>query len=327
MRTILLSAVALFGTVACAAACSSGPGVSPQRQPAAGPPASSPSSSTSSPAAARSLSLVGDGRTLTLRGAPADPAYVATYPISGLTGMTVAASVFGDLSAACASGGGAVACKALPFFTAVGGGSAGVKVFDAYGHVVLTAPAPSGADAGSAPLPSAFDAGAGGTWGAGGGVGTGVGIEAGSCAPSVTASLAGCSLTVGGVTCDCCDATCAAGAIQACLGSLGLPVGAGGGALGGGLGGIFDDAGLPGLPGSGGFGGSPMQARPARPATAARSRASRRSSAPTSMPGSQPTAGRRPSTARPWARCRSRRRSRLRPRAASPATTRPTTRS
>ena len=240
MRRIRLSAVTLFGTLACAAACSSSPTTPSSPSPEHPAPASPSPAPTTAPSAARTLSLIGDGHTLHLSGAPADPTYVATYPVSGLTAMTVTSSAFGDLSASCASGGGAVACKELPFFSEVGGGT--VKVFDAYGHPLLALPASPIAppDAGGVavpPLPPGLDASVGG----------GFTIDAGGCAPSVTASLSGCSLTVGGVTCDCSDPSCTSSAIEACLGSAGVPIGAGGG----GGGGFLPDAGLPGL---GGFG-------------------------------------------------------------------------
>jgi hypothetical protein len=241
MRRIRLSLATLvgLGTVACAAACSSSPtgpstSGSPQTAQSPGSGASSPGSSAGTPAVSRTLSLVGDGHALHLSAAPADPSYSATYPISGFRAMTVTTNAVGDLTAACETGGGAAACKSLPFFTQVG--AEDVKVFDPYGHVVLAVPLPPGLppfDAGI-PLPPVtpgFDAG---------GLGLGA-FDAGGCAPSVTASLASCSLTIGGVTCDCSDASCASNAITACLSSAGVPIGAGaGGGLGGGL---FPDAG------------------------------------------------------------------------------------
>jgi hypothetical protein len=183
------------------------------------------------------LSLTGDGQALHLNGAPADPSYVASYPVPGFSGMTVTASAYGDLTAACAGSGGAAACKSLPFFTEIGEDK--VKVSDPYGHVVLALPLPPGLpsfDAGVPvppvpPTPTSFDAGS-----------INVGIDAGGCAPSVNASIASCTLTIGGVTCDCSDATCAANAIEACLTSTGVPAGNG---TGGG-GGILPDAGVPG---------------------------------------------------------------------------------
>lgn len=252
MRRIRLSLAAALGTVACAAACSSSPNVpstsSSTPQSPGAPGGAGGTTAAAAPSAARSLSLTGDGHALHLRGAPADPAYVATYPITGFSGMTVTASAFGDLSAACESAGAATACKSLPFFAQTGGGT--IKVFDPYGHVVLAAPAPA-----PGPLPGLFDAGTSPPflpgWDAG--VGSGLGIDAGGCAPSVTASLSGCTIMVDGVTCDCSDASCTADAIQTCLGNAGLP------GAGGGLGGGIFDAGLPGiapLPDGGPFGGA-----------------------------------------------------------------------
>ncbi len=234
--------VGLVGTLACAGACSSSvtSTSSGSPEPSAASPSAGGASGSSTGSRPLSLSLTGDGHALHVNGAPADPSYSATYPITGLTAMNVTASPVGDLAASCASGGGTVACKSLPFFSTVSGGS--VKVYDAYAHVVMTVPLPPGLDAGGAlpPLPiGALAAGAGAA----------LGFDAGSCAPTVNASLASCSLTIGGTTCDCCDPTCASSAIEGCLGSLGVPVGAGSGSpVGSGSGGFpFGDGGVPGL--------------------------------------------------------------------------------
>ena len=94
------------------------------------------------------MSLSGDGHSLHLNGAPADPSYVATYPVADLNAMAVTSSAVGDLTADCASGGSAVACKSLPFFTEVNAKE--LKVFDAYGHVVMETPFTASSDAGAA---------------------------------------------------------------------------------------------------------------------------------------------------------------------------------
>jgi hypothetical protein len=262
MRTIHLSLTtltSLFGTVACVAACSSAPTVSPTSSstPTSGssPGASTASGATSS-ADAHSISLTGDGHALHLNGAPADPAYVATYPVSGLTAMTITASTFGDLTASCASSSGAVTCKSLPFFAGVSGsGGSNVAVYDAFGHVIMSIPLPP-FDAGALPVvpsppsppspPSVPSPPSGPSLPTDAGTSNGTSGATASCAPSVTASLSGCTLTVGTTTCDCSDASCAASAIEACLGAAGVPVGTLDDA--GGLGGLLpDDGGLPGL--------------------------------------------------------------------------------
>jgi hypothetical protein len=240
----------LVGALVSLAACSSPP-TAPSTS-SGTPESASPSLGTALPAA-RSLSLSGDGHALQLKGAPADPSYIATYPVSGFNSMTVTAGSYGDLTATCQSGGGAAKCTSLPFFSQVG--SSAVNVYDAFGKIVIALPVSPIIDAGVLPsLPSGgFDAGAGTATGNGtiGGNGSaGIADDAGAgCTPSVSASFSGCSLTVGGTTCDCSDVACATGAIEACLGSTGVLTGL-----------PLDDGGFPGtLPDAGLFGtGSPF---------------------------------------------------------------------
>jgi hypothetical protein len=248
MRTIRLSIATFSSVLAFAAACSMTPSVpstSGSGQDPTGSPASSSSSSPASAGSSRTLLLSGDGTSLTLSGAPANPSYAATYPIAGFTEMTVTANAYGDLTATCATASGAASCKTLPFFSQVG--KEAVTVYDPYAKVVMTVPLTVADGGTTAPTPPPSGAGATGT-----GTGTGTGaspLDAGSgsssgassCVPSVSASISGCSLTVGGTTCDCCDPTCAASAIESCLGNAGVP------GLGGSSGFPFEDGGIPGL--------------------------------------------------------------------------------
>jgi hypothetical protein len=245
MRKATCFTLVTLGSVAALAGCSSSPTLPALGREAASLPSSpspsSPSSSSSSSSASSSsstasspltLTLHGDGQSLRLDGAPADAAYAATYALAGFTAMTVTLNRFGELAATCESGGVAAVCTDLPFFSTVAPAAANVTVYDLYGHEVVDLPLGS-YDAGiSAPAlpplpPSGFDAG---------GLGGGLGLDAGGCAPQVTASLSGCTLTVSGTTCDCADASCVSGALEACLdvGGAGGNGAAGNGAAGSG---------------------------------------------------------------------------------------------
>src|SRR5437016_5734445 len=67
-------------------------------------------------ASSLSLSLVGDGANLHLRGSPVDPAYEAKYPVTGVSKMVVSVKKTGDLVASCWTDKGRGDCDDLPFF-------------------------------------------------------------------------------------------------------------------------------------------------------------------------------------------------------------------
>ena len=106
-----------------------------------------------------------------------------------------------------------------------------MKVYDAYGKVVMLLPAchsggggghgggggyGNGGDDSGASDDSGLNNGSGNN-----GTGSTGDVDAALCDPQVSASFSGCALTVDGVTCNCSDAVCAGNALEACLGTIG----------------------------------------------------------------------------------------------------------
>lgn len=99
-------------------------------------------SGTSAPSAdLGTFDLTGDGLRLRLSGAPADPAYEATYPIEGLVRMVVRVQSNTTLATKCMTNTGEVSCHDHPFYSRVREGA--VQVFDVYGKLVLDSKLPA----------------------------------------------------------------------------------------------------------------------------------------------------------------------------------------
>lgn len=85
--------------------------------------------------------LAGDGFRVRLSGAPADPAYEASYPIEGLVRMVVRVQSNTQLATRCITKTGEFPCQDHPFYSRARSGS--VEVFDVYGKLVLDAKMPA----------------------------------------------------------------------------------------------------------------------------------------------------------------------------------------
>jgi hypothetical protein len=102
-----------------------------------------------------SLTLKGDGTSVSLSGSPLDPNYKAKYPLGGVDELRVQFLPSGDIAGTCTRNGAAVECDGVPFFAKVirtAGGASRVQVYDLYGEKVCDH-AFEGKDAGTMNMP------------------------------------------------------------------------------------------------------------------------------------------------------------------------------